>query len=143
VAEYQINDYYRAIAEAVIDKKPELQHIKENGVRIAYITSDAAKTKNGKVVGADCEKVKYKFKTFMPYDFIITVYEPNVTDFSENQLKILMWHELLHVGSEATAAGVRFSIIPHDFEDFNIIVSEFGNWWASPGAEPWDILAAD
>lgn len=138
---YQKSAYYERLAAEVINAMPELHFIAEMNVSIAYLESSKSKKSRGKAVCGDCEKVKDKNKTFMPYDFIITIYEPNVRHMNKQQLKILLWHELLHVGAEQKDDGVHMSIRPHDFEDFDCIVSRFGNWWNAEGAEPEDITA--
>lgn len=56
------------------------------------------KKKDRKTVFADCEKIQDKYKWAIPYDFAITVYYKNTIGFSEKQMEILIFHELLHVG---------------------------------------------
>lgn len=69
-----------------------------------------------------------EYKWGIPCDFTITIFEPNIIGFSEYQLRILLFHELLHVGYDLEED--RKYIKPHDLEDFKIIIDEFGTDWA-------------
>jgi predicted SprT family Zn-dependent metalloprotease len=53
----------------------------------------------------------------------VTIFEPNVAEFSEEQMRILIFHELLHVGEDGK------SVRPHDLEDFKVIINRFGTEW--------------
>lgn len=75
-----------------------------------------------------CEKVAEKYKWGIPCDFTITIFEPNIVGFTEEQIKILLFHELLHVGYDPE--GERLYVKPHDLEDFKLIINEFGTDWA-------------
>lgn len=97
--------------------------------RIAYLWSDSEKrnSKTGKVTYADTSKQSEKQSVVSGTDFIITFYRPNCEALSEEQMKILMEHELMHIG--ITADG-DFFINPHDLEDFTPIVEKYGVDWA-------------
>ena len=99
--------------------------------RIAVLTSDKKKTSNNGIVYADCRIVKEDFAWICPYDFLITVYEPNVKSMSEEQMKILFEHELMHCGVTYTPSGdIKCYIRPHDVQDFRVILEEHGVDWA-------------
>lgn len=50
---------------------------------------------------------------------------------TEKQLEILLFHELLHIGIEpADDGGENYSIIPHDMEDFKIVIDKYGTDWS-------------
>lgn len=69
------SDYYAKLGEAVREKFfPELE-----GLRIAWLESDKAK-KKGRIhyVYADCKKASSQYEWCCDYDYIITVYAPNV-----------------------------------------------------------------
>lgn len=72
-----------------------------------------------------CEKIADKYKWGIPCDFTITIFEPNIIGWTDEQLRILIFHELLHVGVD----GDRLFIVPHDLEDFRVIIDEFGVDW--------------
>jgi len=129
MAEYEVSSYYKALAEEVIAAKDKLHFIRDNGIRVAYRTSDQAKKKGENTVFADCEKVTDKNKMYMAYDFIVTVYEPNVKDWDTNRIKVLLWHELSHIGADLSDSGIKTYVVPHDFEDFFDIYNAFGIGW--------------
>jgi hypothetical protein len=127
----QINRYYSEIADELIHMEPSLQHIKESDVTIIYLESDYAKTSKGKLVFGQCEKVADKYKWGIPADFTITVFEPNAAKFTEDQIRILLHHELLHVGIDKKADDSEsYSIVDHDIEDFKLILDKYGTDWS-------------
>lgn len=124
------NERYALIARELIESDGALAHIKDSGVRIAYLSSDSKKTHNGKVVFGQCEKVPAKYRWCVPYDFTVTVFEPNVEGFDAERIRILLLHELLHVGVDADGGEESYFIVPHDIEEFSEIVDRHGSgWW--------------
>lgn len=127
----KINLYYTDIALALVANEPSLEHIKNSNVTIIYLESDYAKTSKGKLVFGQCEKVADKYKWGIPADFTITVFEPNAAKFTEDQIRILLHHELLHVGIDKKADGSEsYSIVDHDIEDFKLILDKYGTDWS-------------
>lgn len=127
----EINERYAEIAHELIETEPELLDIKNSQATIVYLSSTQAKKDKDKLVGGQCEKVAEKYKWGIPADFTITVFEPNVEGFSDEQIKILLFHELLHVGIEFNADGSEtYSIKGHDLEDFKLIIDRFGTDWS-------------
>ena len=126
-----MNDFYKQIAKELIDVRPELEKIRESDVQIILLSSDKkAKSKGGSLYG-QCEKIQDKYKWAIPADFTITLFEPNLDGFTDEQLSILIFHELLHVGVDLDENGDwKYTIIPHDLEDFKVIVDEYGTDWA-------------
>ena len=120
-----INEHYAVIAADLIEKESILEDIED--VSIIYLSSEHPKKTGEKIVFAECEKVPDKWKWGIPCDFIITIFEPNVEGFSEDQLRILLLHELMHVGVKEDGS---FYVKPHDIEDFNYIIKKFGADWA-------------
>lgn len=134
---------YKKMGELLIKKVPELQWIKECKIKIAYLESTQKKTKGKKTVYADCRKVEEWVQVFCKYDFVITVYVDNCMGMTKNQMELLMWHELLHIGIEDGTLNPIYIVNPHDVEDFRSIIDRFGIGWAEPGAEIpsiWDVL---
>ena len=127
------NENYKTIAEELIDAEPELKYIKNSRVKIAYLESDQAKkVDKDKLVLGECEKVAAKNKWAIAYDFTITLFKPNLVGLTEEQIKIVLFHELLHVGIELGADGdEEYSVRKHDLEDFKLIIDRFGTDWAS------------
>lgn len=117
---------------------PELNVIRDYNAKIGYVRSFEVKRDKGNQINADCRKVNGTYTAYLPFDFVITFYEPNVYHMSENQKKILMLHELRHIG-----IGERgFRIENHDIEDFRDILDRFGIDWNVFDQEVTDILAA-
>ena len=128
----QINENYQRIAEDLIQNEPELAYIKDSRVRIAYLESDQAKKADtDKLVLGECEKVQAKHKWAISYDFTITLYKNNLVGLTEDQIRIVMFHELLHVGIELGPDGDEsYSVRKHDLEDFKLIIDKYGTEWA-------------
>ena len=125
-----LNEEYAEIAQALIDSEEALQYIKESQVSIAYLSSDLKKRDSGRIVHAQCELVSDKYKWGIPADFMITVFDPNVLGFSNEQMKILLFHELLHVHIDYKDGEEKYSTNPHDLEDFKYIIDRFGTDWS-------------
>lgn len=122
------------IAEAVIREEPELQNLKTPDCRIAYQICSRAKRSRGKIVYADAEKVKDKYKAFIKSDFIITFYGDALALDEEHQKRV-MYHELLHIGFD----GESYSIVPHNVEDFRQCIDRWGMGWANGQGEQMTI----
>lgn len=129
---YKRSEEYREIAERVIDKQEDLHWIRDVGVQIDYVESSQRKVSNRKLTFAECMKVKEIYNLYTEFDFIITVYSPNVAGLTEEQKEILMYHELLHVGvHESNAGELVYVTNPHDVEDFKVVLEKYGLDWAS------------
>lgn len=121
----RVSDEYNRIAQDLIMERPELEHLRDADVTIICLASAHEKKSGNKLVLGQCEKIAEKYKWGIPCDFTITIFEPNCAGMTEEQMKILILHELLHVGVD----GDRLYIVQHDLEDFKAIISEFGvNW---------------
>ena len=128
-----MNEFYQQIAKELIEVRPELEEIRNSNVQIVLLSSTHKAKSKGKLVFGQCEKVAEKYKWAIPADFTITIFEPNVEGFTDEQLSILIFHELLHVGVEydEESGEEKYSIVPHDLEDFKTIVDEYGTNWAA------------
>ncbi len=89
------------------------------------------KKSNNKKIYGQCEKVADKYKWVIPCEFTITIFEPNCEGFTKEQMEILIFHELLHIGID----GTRYYVRPHDLEDFKLIVDLYGTDWARIGKD--------
>ncbi len=125
-----LNEEYAEIAQALIDSEDVLEYIRESQVSIAYLSSDLKKKDNGRLVHAQCELVADKYKWGIPADYMITVYEPNVLGFTDEQMKILLFHELLHIHIGYQDGEEKYTTNPHDLEDFKYIIDRFGTDWS-------------
>ena len=126
-----INEHYAEIGMDLIQTEDALVDIANSQATIIYLSSEHKKVASGKKVLGQCEKVADKYKWGIPCDFTITVFEPNVEGMTEEQLRMLIFHELLHVGIEYNADGTEtYSVRPHDLEDFKLIIDRFGTDWS-------------
>lgn len=126
----EINEHYCDVGMELVGAEDVLVDIRNSEASIIYLSSEHKKVADGKVIFAQCEKVPDKYRWGIPADFTITVFEPNVVGFSEEQLRILLLHELLHVGIEFKDGEERYYIRPHDLEDFKYIIDRFGTAWS-------------
>ena len=134
MAETRVPDSdYAIVAHRLIDEDERLALIKGSEVRIAYLASDFKKTSHGRPVLGQCEKVPARFRWCVPFDFTITVFQPNVEGLDDGQVRTLLLHELMHLGISYGEDGESYSIVHHDVQDFRAIVEEFGFDWAVPG----------
>lgn len=124
--------------ESVLEKFPELRIIKEYDIRIGYVVSQE-NPGGSKIKYADCRKLKWTYKAWLPFDFIITFYARNTELLNENQQKILMLHELKHIG----IGDKGLKLEEHDIEDFTKILQNYGILWNGYGNEVIDILESD
>lgn len=128
----KINENYRRIAEELIETEPELSYIKNSQVKITYLESDQAKKADkDKLVLGECEKVAAKNRWAISSDFTITLFVNNIVGFTAEQMRTVLFHELLHVGIEPGPDGSElYSVRKHDLEDFKLIIDRFGTDWA-------------
>ncbi|MDA8228735.1 MAG: putative metallopeptidase [Desulfitobacterium hafniense] len=137
LVDYEVADDLRVLGEKLISAMPELSVIRDYEAKIGYVRSYETKKDKGRQVNADCRKINGTYTAYLPFDFIVTFYEPNIYHMSDNQKKILMLHELRHIG-----IGERgFRIENHDVEDFRDILDRFGIEWNGFDQEVPDILA--
>ena len=128
-----INEEYAEIAARIIEEEDELTDVANSHATIVYLSSDKAKKGKDKIIHAECEKIPDKYKWSIPADFTITIYEPNVATFTDEQMRILIFHELLHVGIKFTDDGQEsYFVRPHDIEDFRYIINKYGLDWNIP-----------
>ena len=127
----EISEKYAKIAHELIGEEEELSDLYMSTASIVYLSSQHKKVADGKKVFALCEKVPDRYKWGIPADFTITVFEPNIEGFTDDQLRVLIYHELLHVGIKFNNDGTEtYSIKPHDLEDFKLIINKFGTDWS-------------
>lgn len=129
----QINETYAKIGAELIATEDAFIDIRNSQATIIYLESDYEKTDKGKLVLGQCEKIQDKYKWGIPADFTITLFLPNIEGKSDEAIKRIIFHELLHVGIEADG---KYSIRPHDIEDFKLLIDRWGTDWADVGDAP-------
>ena len=140
---YEFSPEYEELGRAVIDALPELWFIRDAEIRIGFLKSWKEKRTGRKLVYGECIKPPDLYQDLLGYDFLIVIYEANAAALTLNQKKILMWHELLHVGIDDDSGEPKYVINPHDREEFDSIISRAGLRWDEPGADVPDILAGN
>lgn len=114
-----------AIAQEVIAAHNDLAIIPALNVRVGYVRSFERKQSKGRIIFGDCRKVTTVYGAYVPYDFIVTLYELNTNVLNDEQIKILLWHELKHI-----KLGDRgLTLAPHDVEEFDEIILQHGVHW--------------
>lgn len=126
MGKYEKSEELEKLAAKVIAENEIFGHLSSDDCRIAFQECESTKTNSGKTVYADTERVKDKLKALLPYDFIITFYKDGM-ELSVEMKERLMYHELKHVGFEPEEK--KFSIIPHDVEDFKDMIEKWGVDW--------------
>lgn len=121
-----ITTKYNNMVDDIIATTPELAPIKDAGITVTFLQSDYVKKSQGKLVFGLTEKVASKNRWAIPSDFTITIYTKNIKDFTDDQVKILLEHELLHIGVDKDG---KFYVKPHDLEDFRSIIDKYGAYW--------------
>jgi hypothetical protein len=123
---YYLTDQYNEWAsEIILEKRKD---ILDAGISVGFISSTKEK-KHGRIksVLAECKKVQELEKLYCPHDFLIIIYEMNCEGMTDEQMKILIWHELEHIGIDAETG--EFFVKPHDVEEFDKIIDAHGLHW--------------
>lgn len=127
---YRTSDKLTQMGAEVIAAIPELQYLQETDARITYRVSSKSKMDKGAIVRAQCIPVQELYQEYCPYEYMIMVYEPNIQDLNDKQMRILMEHELLHIHITYKADGTpHYGTTPHDYEDFKQIIDKYGTDW--------------
>lgn len=116
------SEEYAQIGYELMRSEDSLNWILEADISVGFLKSDKGKKNKGRIVFGDCHKVPDRYKCFIPYDFLITIYERNIIEFNDKQVRALIHHELLHVGD-----GM---VNPHDIEEFYEIMNTYGLDWS-------------
>lgn len=126
-----LDEEYTELGQELIDEDPALNDVRASGVRVAFLRSELEKKTRTSLIYGQCEKVPDKYRWAVPFDFTVTVFAPNVERFTLEQLKILLLHELLHIGVEEDGNEYDFYVREHDIEDFNEIIDRYGTGWSA------------
>lgn len=128
---FYLTDIYDEWADEIIkDKRPD---ILDAGISVGFVSSTKEK-KYGRIknVLAECKKVTDLEQLYCPHDFLIIVYELNCEGLTDEQMKILLWHELEHIGIDGETGD--FFVKPHDVEEFDNIINAHGLHWQEGGS---------
>lgn len=127
---YERSEELKELALKVIDEHPDLHFIRIMDISFDCVMSSKEKTTKGNNVLGECIKVEELYQAYIPYDFLIIIYGPNISHLSDEQKKILMYHELLHIDFIEKDGEIKYRVKPHDVEEFNVIMETYGSDWA-------------
>lgn len=125
---------YGIIGRRLIRSLPEFADIRDSDVKIAYLSCQEEKIRDHKIIFGECHKVSKTYDWCCKYDFFIVIYEPNIAGFTDEQIEILIRHELNHIGIDYTDKGLSYYVRPHDVEEFWNIIDDFGLRWSDTNA---------
>lgn len=132
------NFIYRPIAKKLVEKFPELKHIKPMGILfiedMEWEMPDSVKPKRhwmARILKAN------KHLDFMTgYDYVLETRNYFIDRMSREQLVALIYHELRHIDKYG-------DLVSHDVEDWDNLVATLGRDWATTQAQIIDILEDD
>ncbi len=132
-----VSEEYEKIGMELIEKHPVLENLKRfiqaERIKLIFLESTKARKSTSGTVYADCEKIADSKRWAIDADFVITVYKPNVQVFTKEQIKVLLLHELMHIGVEITEKGtLKKYNVPHSVQDFRFILEKYGLNWNAP-----------
>ena len=125
-----MSEYIRAEkVKEVLDYLIESYRSDLSGVNIEPLFRDSLIINKTKEVWARIHKVSNLYKFLLRIDFIIEVYKDVWEALSDEGKRALVAHELRHIKVAFDKNGERIlSLIPHDFEEFEEIINQYGFW---------------
>jgi hypothetical protein len=96
--------------------------------RIAYLFKNKPMKSKGREVYATAEKISKKNYALCKHHFLITVAYPTWKDLSDKKKLAVIDHELEHcfVEDDEKTGEPKYSILPHDVEEFGSIIRRHG-----------------
>lgn len=123
-AEFKPDKALKALAGTLIDRHPDLAHVKMLDVRFMWKRKGGES--GGKAVYGKCVKPGGLLRhALSAADFVIWLAADQCQGFTRHQVEALLYHELCHIGRDED--GKR-SLVPHDVEAFASEVREYGLW---------------
>lgn len=135
---YLVNEAYRPIAEGLIKKCPEMNHLAADSFIFIDNISDTGKSLN-KMRLASTNKIPPKWSDALyqlsgkRFDYCIEFFKTNIEQMSKEQIVALVYHELRHVDKDGNMRH-------HDVEDWIEMVGKLGPNWAETKARIPDLL---
>lgn len=120
------DDVYGIMAEIVNEYHSSLLNCK-----IKCLFYDKPRKRSGKIILATAEAVSAKYSYLTGLNFIISVYDGAWGVMVDQEKRALLDHELNHcfIGENKDGEPV-YTILPHDVEDFRVIIERYGADWA-------------
>lgn len=139
--QYLVNDAYRPIAEALIEKYQELGHIIPSTILFVDNTTGTGTTldrrKNaqiGKIPGKWQEIIQQL--TGRKFYYCMELFKKNICEMSQEQIIALIYHELRHIGSDG-------DLRHHDIEEWAEVIERLGVDWDTTKRSLPDLLDDD
>lgn len=123
------NEIYQSIADKLLRLK-EFDEIRPFASYVVLSSDEGKKKQGGGLILGQCIRVNKIYEWCCPYDFMIVIYDSNVVNLSDRQLRILIRHEMHHMGYDMAGNEPTPFLVPHDYEEFEIIMRKFGIDWA-------------
>jgi hypothetical protein len=119
-------DVYGVMAELLNEYHSSLLNCK-----IKCLFYDKPRKRSSKIILATAEAVSAKYSYLTGLNFIISVYDEAWEVMVDQEKRALLDHELNHcfIGEDKDGEPV-YKIIPHDVEDFRVIIDRYGAGWA-------------
>lgn len=120
------DDVYSVMAEIINEYHSSLRNC-----NIKLLFYDKPRKRSGKLILATAEAVSAKYNYLTNIDFIISIYGAVWEVIADQEKRALVDHELNHcfIGENKDGEPV-YTILPHDVEDFRVIIDRYGADWA-------------
>lgn len=132
------NWIYRPIAKKLVNKFPEIKHIKPKNILfiedMEWEKPESLKPKRH--WQARISKANKQFSDMSGYDYILETRNYFIERMSREQIVALIYHELRHIDQ----CG---DLQPHDIEDWDNIIATLGKDWSTTQAEIKNLIEDD
>ena len=135
---YQINEFYRPIAQGLAAKFTELRHVQPKGILFVDNTQ-GKKEHRGKKVLAQISMFPEKWYqiiyqlTGRAYLYMIEFFKENLQEATREQIIAVVYHELKHIGKDG-------ELVAHDIEDWDVMYHKLGHDWMAKNRDIPDLL---
>jgi len=142
---YFINEYYRPIAEKLVEKFPELKYAPVKNILFVENTEDERK-KSHKTVFAQISKIPGRWEqiiqqmTGKQFEYMIEIFKENVAGMSREQIVAVIYHELRHIQLTMDGDSPKIDLVGHDIDDFINMIEKLGANWPNTRARIPDLL---
>ncbi len=137
---WKVNDFYRPIAEALIERYENLKHIPVETFLFVDNMGDNGKKANKKLA-AKVYKIPQRYQDFIqqltnkiPPQYVMEFFKCNIEEMSREQIVMVVYHELRHVYQDG-------NLILHGLEDWPELVGTFGSDWATTQSMLPDLIS--
>ncbi len=122
------------MASQIVGKREEVAHVDID--EVLFLVEHETNPGNGTVMARTYSLNQHPIGVFTDKRFCIVFYWRNMEYMSENQRKLLMFHELEHIPETGN------KLIHHPVQDFYEML-KIDLCWGQPGREVPDLLAGD